>query len=314
MTKGSKRESERKQVAKRESFKICIPPRVISADLITVTVFCSTDSRCLSVRHRSVVERTSLPGSMTKERRTSSPVDQGSHLHMAIKLLKAENANLEKIIILLRTENQNMQRKMKEMEYQNDRFKITQNQLKEELKREKELVRYLHNVNKKYERTLQKKEAESRQLRKEAKEAELRSLKRESKDINNNAKDGEVRRPQPPKRSDSFKRNKDLAAIKDQVTAPASSSSSTSSNGSVSGSGSQNANLKTKQPPQATPALKQTNSSDDLACEWEDVTDVLGFLNEKVNQFERLLLETGGSSKSGSGSGYSSSDSLTSTK
>ena len=251
---------------------------------------------------------------MTKERRTSSPVDQGSHLHMAIKLLKAENANLEKIIILLRTENQNMQRKMKEMEYQNDRFKITQNQLKEELKREKELVRYLHNVNKKYERTLQKKEAESRQLRKEAKEAELRSLKRESKDINNNAKDGEVRRPQPPKRSDSFKRNKDLAAIKDQGTAPASSSSSTSSNGSVSGSGSQNANLKTKQPPQATPALKQTNSSDDLACEWEDVTDVLGFLNEKVNQFERLLLETGGSSKSGSGSGYSSSDSLTSTK
>ena len=189
MTIGSKRGSERKQVAKRESFKICIPPRVISADLITVTVFCSTDSRCLSVRHRSVVERTSLPGSMTKERRTSSPVDQGSHLHMAIKLLKAENANLEKIIILLRTENQNMQRKMKEMEYQNDRFKITQNQLKEELKREKELVRYLHNVNKKYERTLQKKEAESRQLRKEAKEAELRSLKRESKDINNNAKD-----------------------------------------------------------------------------------------------------------------------------
>ncbi|CAH3194957.1 unnamed protein product [Porites evermanni] len=251
---------------------------------------------------------------MTKERRTSSPVDQGSHLHMAIKLLKAENANLEKIIILLRTENQNMQRKMKEMEYQNDRFKITQNQLKEELKREKELVRYLHNVNKKYERTLQKKEAESRQLRKEAKEAELRSLKRESKDINNNAKDEEVRRPQPPKRSDSFKRNKDLAAIKDQGAALASSSSSTSSNGSVSSSGSQNANLKTKQPPQATPALKQTNSSDDLACEWEDVTDVLGFLNEKVNQFERLLLETGGSSKSGSGSGYSSSDSLTSTK
>ena len=244
---------------------------------------------------------------MTKERRTSSPVDQGSHLHMAIKLLKAENANLEKIIILLKTENQNMQQKMKEMEYQNDRFKITQNQLKAELKREKEMVRYLHNLNKKYERTLQKKEAESRQLRKEAKGAEIRSLKRDSKDANNNnAKpDGEVRRPQPPKRSDSFKRNKDLAAIKDQGITSANSSSSSST---------QNANLKAKQPPQVTPALKQSNSSDDIACEWEDVTDVLGFLNEKVNQFERLLLETGGSSKSGSGSGYSSSDSLTSTK
>ncbi|XP_078359580.1 uncharacterized protein LOC144644045 [Oculina patagonica] len=242
---------------------------------------------------------------MTKERRTSSPVDQGSHLHMAIKLLKAENANLEKIIILLKTENQNMQRKMKELEYQNDRFKITQNQLKAELKREKEMVRYLHNLNKKYERTLQKKEAESRQLRKEAKEAEMRSLKRvdSSKDMNNNTKDigkeTEIRRPQPPKRSDSFKRNKDLAAIKDQ---------------GITTSGSQNANLKPKQPPQITPVIKQSNSSDDIACEWEDVTDVLGFLNEKVNQFERLLLETGGSSKSGSGSGYSSSDSMTSTK
>ena len=242
---------------------------------------------------------------MTKEKRTSSPVDQGSHLHMAIKLLKAENANLEKIIILLKTENQNMQRKMKEMEYQNDRFKITQNQLKAEIKREKEMVRYLHNLNKKYERTLQKKEAESRQLRKEAKEAEMRSQRRDSKDLNNNTKDAketEVRRPQPPKRSDSFKRNKDLAAIKDQGVTPASTSSN------------QNANIKAKQPPQVTPGLKQSSSNDDLACEWEDVTDVLGFLNEKVNQFERLLLETGGSSKSGSGSGYSSSDSLTSTK
>lgn len=241
---------------------------------------------------------------MTKERKTSSPVEQGSHLHMAIKLLKAENANLEKIIILLKTENQNMQRKMKELEYQNDRFKITQNQLKAELKREKEMVRYLHNVNKKYERTLQKKEAESRQLRKEAKEAEMRSLKRETKDVNNNAKetgkDTEIRRPQPPKRSDSFKRNKDLAAIK------ADQGITTVSN--------QNANLKPKQPAQITPAIKQSNSSDDITCEWEDVTDVLGFLNEKVNQFERLLLETGGSSKSGSGSGYSSSDSVTSTK
>ena len=241
---------------------------------------------------------------MTKERRTPSPVEQGSHLHMAIKLLKAENANLEKIIILLKTENQNMQRKMKELEYQNDRFKITQNQLKAELKREKEMVRYLHNLNKKYERTLQKKEAESRQLRKEAKEAELRSIKRvDSKDVNNNAKEigkeTEIRRPQPPKRSDSFKRNKDLAAIKDQGMTTA---------------GNQNANLKPKQPSQITPAMKQSNSSDDIACEWEDVTDVLGFLNEKVNQFERLLLETGGSSKSGSGSGYSSSDSMTSTK
>lgn len=35
-----------KQVLQRKSFKICIPPRVISADLITMTVFCSTDS-CL---------------------------------------------------------------------------------------------------------------------------------------------------------------------------------------------------------------------------------------------------------------------------
>lgn len=241
---------------------------------------------------------------MTKERRTSSPVDQGSHLHMAIKLLKAENANLEKIIILLKTENQNMQRKMKELEYQNDRFKITQNQLKAELKREKEMVRYLHNLNKKYERTLQKKEAESRQLRKEVKEAEMRSLKRDVKDVNNNnaketVKDTEIRRPQPPKRSDSFKRNKDLAAIKDQ---------------GITAVSNQNANLKPKQPAQITPAIKQSNSSDDIACEWEDVTDVLGFLNEKVNQFERLLLETGGSSKSGSGSGYSSSDSMTSTK
>lgn len=248
--------------------------------------------------------RATLATDMTKERRTSSPVEQGSHLHMAIKLLKAENANLEKIIILLKTENQNMQRKMKELEYQNDRFKITQNQLKAELKREKEMVRYLHNLNKKYERTLQKKEAETRQLRKEAKEAEMRSFKRvDSKDANNNTKDigkeTEIRRPQPPKRSDSFKRNKDLAAIKDQGI-------TTSSN--------QNANLKPKQPPQITPAIKQSNSTDDIACEWEDVTDVLGFLNEKVNQFERLLLETGGSSKSGSGSGYSSSDSMTSTK
>lgn len=246
-----------------------------------------------------------LAADMTKERRTSSPVDQGSHLHMAIKLLKAENANLEKIIILLKTENQNMQRKMKELEYQNDRFKITQNQLKAELKREKEMVRYLHNLNKKYERTLQKKEAESRQLRKEAKEAEMRNLKRvDTKDVNNNAKEitkaeTEIRRPQPPKRSDSFKRNKDLAAIKDQ---------------GITATSNQNANLKPKQPAQITPAIKQSNSSDDIACEWEDVTDVLGFLNEKVNQFERLLLETGGSSKSGSGSGYSSSDSMTSTK
>lgn len=32
-----------KQVLQRKSFKICIPPRVISADLITMTVFCSTD-------------------------------------------------------------------------------------------------------------------------------------------------------------------------------------------------------------------------------------------------------------------------------
>lgn len=248
---------------------------------------------------------TSLAVDMTKETRTPSPVDQGSHLHMAIKLLKAENANLEKIIILLKTENQNMQRKMKEMEYQNDRFKITQNQLKAEIKREKEMVRYLHNLNKKYERTLQKKEAESRQLRKEAREAEIRGARKDSKDQNNNAKDmkdTEVRRPQPPKRSDSFKRNKDLAAMKEQGITSASSGSN------------QNANLKAKQVPHVTPALKQSNSSDDIACEWEDVTDVLGFLNEKVNQFERLLLETGGSSKSGSGSGYSSSDSLTSTK
>lgn len=243
---------------------------------------------------------------MTKERHTPSPVDQGSHLHMAIKLLKAENANLEKIIILLRTENQNMQKKMKEMEYQNDRFKITQNQLKAEIKREKEMVRYLHNLNKKYERTLQKKEAESRLLRKEAKEAEMRVARKDERDVNNNVKemkDGEVRRPQPPKRSDSFKRNKDLATIKEQGAASTASSSSP------------NANLKAKQPvSHVTPGLKQMNSNDDITCEWEDVTDVLGFLNEKVNQFERLLLETGGSSKSGSGSGYSSSDSITSTK
>lgn len=33
-----------KQVLQRISFKICIPPRVISADLITMTAFCSTDS------------------------------------------------------------------------------------------------------------------------------------------------------------------------------------------------------------------------------------------------------------------------------
>ena len=32
-----------KQVLQSKSFKICIPPRVISADLITMTVFCSTD-------------------------------------------------------------------------------------------------------------------------------------------------------------------------------------------------------------------------------------------------------------------------------
>lgn len=35
-----------KQVLQRKSFKICIPPRVISADLITMTVFCSTDPCC----------------------------------------------------------------------------------------------------------------------------------------------------------------------------------------------------------------------------------------------------------------------------
>ena len=249
----------------------------------------------------------SLAVHMTKEKSSPSPVDQGSHLHMAIKLLKSENANLEKIIILLRTENQNMQKKMKEMTYQNDRFKITQNQLKAEIKREKEMVRYLHNLNKKYERILQKKDAESRLLRKEAKEAELRVTRRDERDGNNNIKDmkdGEVRRPQPPKRSDSFKRNKDLAAIKEQGA---------TSSGSVS---SLNVNLKSKQPTAyVTPGIQQVNSNEDITCEWEDVTDVLGFLNEKVNQFERLLMETGGSSsKSGSGSGYSSSDSLTSTK
>ena len=247
---------------------------------------------------------TTLAKEMTKERRSSSPLEQGTHLHMAIKLLKAENANLEKIIILLKTENHNMQRKMKEMEYQNDRFKITQNQLKTELKREKEMVRYLHNLNKKYERTLQKKEAESRQLRKEAKEAEIRVARRENaKEVKDSkeAKDMEIRRPQPPKRSDSFKRNKDLAAIKDQ------SKPATNPN-TPCGS-----NLNAK--PYVTPAnMKRSNSNDDLACEWEDVTDVLGFLNEKVNQFERLLLETGGSSKSGSGSECSSSESTFSAK
>lgn len=50
--------------------------------------------------------------------------------------------------------------------------------------------------------------------------------------------------------------------------------------------------------------MKQLNLSDDIVCEWEDVMDVLGFLNEKVNQFEWLFLEIGGLSKLGLGLGY----------
>lgn len=222
---------------------------------------------------------------MTKENRTTSSLVQGSHLHMAVKLLKGENANLEKIIILLKTENQNMQRRLKEMEYQNDRFKVTQNQLKTELKREKDMVRYLHNMNKKYERTLQKKEAESRQLRREARREE-----KAASEIDHQP----ARRPAPPQRSDSFKKNRDLlvvAALKEKEKVATS-----------------NTNLR-KTPSSRSTASSQ--SSEDLAGEWEDVTDVLGFLNEKVNQFERLLMESGGSGGSGK-SGYSSSDSMAS--
>lgn len=268
--------------------------------------------------------------------RIGEPIEQGSNLHMAIKLLKAENSNLEKIIIILKTENQKFQTKMKELEYQNDRYKITQNQLKTELKRERDMVKYLHALTKKHERTIQKKDAEYRQLRRETRGIErfekppeipdrldtstpplLPPKKDKIKDeppsrnrltVDNLANDTDLlntlattantsppkTRPEPPKRSASFnvKRNgaRPFVVPKERLTANAYNSDSalteTSSGSSI---------------------IARCRSSDDLPtskpdaqdkADWDDVTDVLGFLNEKVNQFERLLVESGGSNSS----------------
>lgn len=217
-----------------------------------------------------------------------APVDQGSSLHMAIKLLKAENSNLEKTIILLKTENTNLQRRMKELEYQNDRFRVTQEQLKADLRREKEMVRYLYGLTKKYERTLQRKDAEAKQ-----KKSQSLSCSALSDPESNLAS---PRRPAPPKRSDSFKLNRELkndfvAKNKEKLASHSPA---------------------IRQNPVKSVAVKKTNSVEEITCEWEDVTDVLGYLNEKVNQFEKLLLDTSGNPKGKDASGYSSSDTMAS--
>lgn len=267
-----------------------------------------------------------LPAPMIKDStRLGEPIDQGSNLHMAIKLLKAENSNLEKIIIILKTENQKFQTKTKELEYQNDRYKITQNQLKTELKRERDMVKYLHALTKKHERTIQKKDAEYRQLRRETRGIErlppdlpdrldvsiapqLPPKRDKSKDeypsrntltVDHNDTDTSSstqpkERPEPPKRSASFnvKRNaaRPFVIPKDRLTANAYNSDSALTEAS-SGSSS----------------IPRCRSSDNIPSskpdgadksDWDDVTDVLGFLNEKVNQFERLLVESGGSNSS----------------
>ena len=220
---------------------------------------------------------------------SKAPVDQGSSLHMAIKLLKAENSNLEKTIILLKTENTNLQRRMKELEYQNDRFRVTQDQLKADLRREKEMVRYLYGLTKKYERTLQRKDAEAKQ--KKTHSVSLSALSDPESNLES------PRRPAPPKRSDSFKLNRELK--NDFVTKNKDKLVSHSA-------------AVVRQNPVKTPVVKKTNSVEEITCEWEDVTDVLGYLNEKVNQFEKLLLDTSGNPKGKEGSGYSSSDTMAS--
>jgi hypothetical protein len=288
---------------------------------------------------------------VTKDARPSEPIDQGSNLHMAIKLLKAENSNLEKIIIILKTENQKFQAKMRELEYQNDRYKITQNQLKNELKRERDMVKYLHGLSKKHERTIQKKDAEYRQLRREARETERPEKppdlpeklertkettapdlppKREKalekpKDTPNRLTVDHIQtpherphsaenlstekaRPQPPKRSDSFnvKRNgarpfviqrgeKSKANAYNSDSALTETSTDTSS---LPRSKSTEYILKSKE----NERHFNKSSAEDEASEWDDVSDVLGFLNEKVNQFERLLVESGGSNSNSNSS------------
>ncbi|XP_032237762.1 uncharacterized protein LOC116618341 [Nematostella vectensis] len=300
--------------------------------------------------------------SMANDMRFSEPIDQGSNLHMALKLLKAENSNLEKIIIILKTENQTLQRKMKELEYQNDRFKVTQNQLKTELKREKDMVKYLHGLAKKHERTIQKKDAESRLLRREVREAEtkpsdeppplpertdrLERIAREktltldnldSIDARDRAKEKERipltpatpstpstpsptsetprPRPQPPKRSDSFniKRNRPFIIPRGDNSRASSYNSDSAVSGitirAVNTEASTISKHKVSLTKPATEARGPHSATDNDSTEWDgDMNDVLGFLNEKVNQFERLLVETGGSSNSGSE--YSSSDTI----
>ncbi|KXJ12742.1 uncharacterized protein LOC110241682 [Exaiptasia diaphana] len=270
-----------------------------------------------------------IPTAMIKDStRLAEPIEQGSNRHMAIKLLKAENANLEKIIIMLKTENQNIQTKMKELEYQNDRYKITQNQLKTELKRERDMVKYLHALAKKHERTIQKKDAEYRQLRREARGIERFEKppefldkverpdicippqlppKRENPNRNKltvqhipNNTDLAVnptspmlkKRPEPPKRSASFnlqRNGRPFVIPKERITANAYNSDSALTETS-SGSSSIPRCRSSDHIPSTKPDVDNT--------EWDDVTDVLGFLNEKVNQFERLLVESGGSNSS----------------
>lgn len=274
---------------------------------------------------------------MVKEStRIGEPIEQGSNLHMAIKLLKAENSNLEKIIILLKTENQKFQTKMKELEYQNDRYKITQNQLKTELKRERDMVKYLHAQTKKHERTIQKKDAEYRQLRRETRGTErfekppeipdrldttsppqLPPKREKIKDeyttkhrltVDNLANDTDLlntlaisadtsipkKRPEPPKRSASFnvKRNgtRPFVIPRERLTANAYNSDSALTETS-SGSSSIARCRSSDYLPTSKPEAEDKS-------DWDDVTDVLGFLNEKVNQFERLLVESGGSNSS----------------
>lgn len=288
-----------------------------------------------------------------KDARLAEPIDQGSNLHMAIKLLKAENSNLEKIIILLKTENQKFQTKMRELEYQNDRYKITQNQLKNELKRERDMVKYLHGLSKKHERTIQKKDAEYRQLKREARELERpekppdlqerlerdnpspppdlppkREKASERPQENQNrlnvehtqtpherphsateSLSKEKTRPQPPKRSDSFnvKRNGSRPFViqrgeKSKVNGynaynSDSALTEASSVSSLPRSRSTESMAKSKDEKDRT--LNKTPAEEETT-EWDDVSDVLGFLNEKVNQFERLLVESGGSTSNSS--------------
>lgn len=289
-----------------------------------------------------------------KDARLAEPIDQGSNLHMAIKLLKAENSNLEKIIILLKTENQKFQTKMRELEYQNDRYKITQNQLKNELKRERDMVKYLHGLSKKHERTIQKKDAEYRQLKREARELERpekppdlpeklernnpltapdlppkreKASDRPQENRNRlnvdhtqtpnerphsaaNILSNEKARPQPPKRSDSFnvKRNgarpfviqrgeKSKANAYNAYNSDSALTEASSDTSSLPRSRSTESMAKNKEEKEIT--FNKTSVEEDTT-EWDDVSDVLGFLNEKVNQFERLLVESGGSTSNSS--------------